>query len=114
MRRKLREAFFLAVKESKLSGKKLAELSGLSESQLSEFRNGKREITLGNFEQVVNSLPSDVYHRFCWQLTVTQMDQEQLCELIAMAASQLKSKQTSGIKYSASEKEYENQAATVS
>jgi hypothetical protein len=26
----------------------------------------------------------------------------------------LKSKQTSGIKYSASEKEYENQAATVS
>ncbi|HEY9670475.1 MAG TPA: helix-turn-helix transcriptional regulator [Waterburya sp.] len=113
MRRKLREAFFLAVKESKLSGKKLAELSGLSESQLSEFRNGKREITLGNFEQVVNSLPPDVYHRFCCQLTVTQMDQEQLCELIAVAAFELKSKQALGTEYSGSEKEYENQAATV-
>ena len=114
MKRKLREAFFLAVKESKLSGKKLAELSGLSESQLSEFRNGKREITLGNFEQVVNSLPPDAYHRFCWQLTLTQMDQEELCELIAMAASQLKSKQVPVTKYSASEKEYEHQAVTAS
>jgi hypothetical protein len=93
MRRKLREAFFLAVKEAKITGKELARLSGLSESQLSEFRTGKREITLTNFEQVVNSLPPDAYHRFWCQLAMGQMNQDQLCELITMAASQLRSNQ---------------------
>jgi len=91
MKRKLREAFFSAVKESKLTGKELARLSGLSESQISEFRNGKREITLENFEQAVNALPPDAFHRFWCQLAVSQMNQDQLCELITMAASQLKS-----------------------
>ncbi len=94
MRRKLKEAFFLAIKESKLTGKELARLSGLSESQLSEFRNGKREITLENFEQAVNALPPDAYHRFWCQLAVSQMNPDQLCELITMAASQLRSNQT--------------------
>lgn len=90
---KLREALFATINHFKLTGKKLSQTTGLTETQISEFRGGKRDMELKNFEKLVAALPPDAYHHFWCRLALDQMDSDQLYDLIMMAVAQMKEKQ---------------------
>ena len=93
---KLREALIQTFDKYKITGKQLSEASGITEAQISRFKNGG-ELSLVNFEKVVTSLPGSAYHYFWCQLAVNRMDDEQLYQTIMMAATQLKEKQPSKV-----------------
>lgn len=93
---KLREALLQTFDKYKITGKQLSEISGITEAQISRFRNGA-ELSLVNFEKIVNSLPESAYHYFWCQLAMDKMNDEQLYQMIMMAASQLKEKQPSKV-----------------
>jgi transcriptional regulator with XRE-family HTH domain len=94
---KIREALFKTLDTFKITGKQLSAVSGVTESQISSFRRGNRELELKNFEKLVEALPPDAYHYFWSQLVLNQMSDDNLCELIMTAASQLKDKQPSQV-----------------
>lgn len=89
---KLREALFATINQFKLTGRKLSQTTGLTETQISEFRGGKRDCELKNFEKLVEALPPEAYHHFWCQLAVDRMDNEQLYELIMIAVTRMKDK----------------------
>lgn len=94
---KIREALFKTLDTFKITGKKLSAASGVTESQISSFRRGNRELELKNFEKLVEALPPDAYHYFWSQVLLNRMSDDHLCELIMTAASQLKDKQPSQV-----------------
>jgi hypothetical protein len=48
-------------------------------------------VSLENFEKLIDALPPDVYHSYWCNLAIQRMSDDQLYDLIIMAASQLKS-----------------------
>jgi transcriptional regulator with XRE-family HTH domain len=90
---RIREALFQTLDTFKISGKQLSADSGVTESQISSFRRGNRELDLKNFEKLVEALPPNAYHHFWTQLALKQLSDDHLCELIMMAATHLKDKQ---------------------
>lgn len=94
---KIREALFKTLDTFKISGKQLSADSGVSESQISSFRRGNRELELKNFEKLLEALPPNAYHHFWAQLALDGMSDDRLYDLIMMAASQLKEKQPSKV-----------------
>lgn len=50
--------------EYEISGKHLAELSGVNEGQISEFRKAKRVPSLDNFFKLLESLPDEARELF--------------------------------------------------
>lgn len=87
---KPRSALFKALDDCRFTAKQLSQASGVSEAQISRLRNGG-EVSLENFEKLIDALPPDVYHRYWCNLAMQRMSDEQLYDLIIMAASQLKS-----------------------
>lgn len=94
---RIREALFKTLDTFKITGKQLSADSGVSESQISSFRRGNRELELKNFEKLVEALPPNAYRHFWSQLVLDRMSDEHLYELIMMATSQLKEKQASKV-----------------
>lgn len=86
----LRSSLLTTIDKFKITGKELSQASGLTEAQISGFRNGKREIELKNFEKLVSSLPPDAYHHFWCQLAQDAPGSEQ-CFSSQIAGSSLKS-----------------------
>lgn len=94
---RIREALFKTLDTFKITGKQLSANSGVTESQISSFRRGNRELELKNFEKLVEALPPDAYNYFWSQLALGRMSEDHLYELIMMATSQLKEKQLSKV-----------------
>lgn len=90
---RLREALISTINKFKISGRSLAQATGMTEPQISVFRTGNRDnIELKNFEKLVEALPPEAYHHFWCQIALDKMDSDQLYELIMMAVTQMKEK----------------------
>lgn len=48
----------------RLSGAELARKSGLTDAQISAFKNNRKELRTGSFSSLVNALPEDARQHF--------------------------------------------------
>lgn len=60
----LRDAFNATLEEHKIPASKIAEISGVSETVISRFRTGKRELTTRVIQQILDALPEKSYQYF--------------------------------------------------
>jgi transcriptional regulator with XRE-family HTH domain len=67
------QAIDQAIKEFNLSAKDLAEKTGMSSSQLSQYRHGKREIHTDNLEKLITALPEHVRHYVFFNCLVSEL-----------------------------------------
>lgn len=52
-----RQALNLTIEEFKLTGVQIARHSGIGENQISNYRTGKRDLTVASLECIISSLP---------------------------------------------------------
>lgn len=87
----LSKNFDQTLKEFKISGKALAEESGASPSQISEFRKGKRNLSSAQLERVMvamDAIAPGARLRFCI-LCAGTMSHSQLAALLNSVADRL-------------------------
>lgn len=89
----LSENFDRTLKNFKISGKSLAEESGASASQISEFRKGKRNLSTAQLERVLVAMdelaPGSRLH-FCL-LSAGKIEHTQIAVLLNSVADQISS-----------------------
>jgi transcriptional regulator with XRE-family HTH domain len=66
---KFAEALRQTMFKYRLTGADLARMSGVSISQVNQFKNGKRDIATSNFQKIIEALPDEAKMHFL-QLTV--------------------------------------------
>lgn len=59
-----REAFNRTLGEFEITGKSLSIVTGVQERQISNFRNGKSELTTESFFSLVQAMPLEAQHYF--------------------------------------------------
>jgi transcriptional regulator with XRE-family HTH domain len=64
---KLARAFDLTLKQFSLRASDIAEISGVPDTDISRFRNGKRDIGVEKFTKLVDALPAGAKD-FLWLL----------------------------------------------
>ena len=103
----LSKSFDLTLKHYKISAKALAEESGASASQISEFRNGKRNLSTIQLERVMvamDTIAPGSRHHFCMLMSgenpvaleeqVKSLNSKQLAALLNSVADRLAAAQT--------------------
>lgn len=78
------------LKHFKIRGKAVAEMSGLTEQNISKFRLGQKELTTGSLESILDSLPQEVRNYMLFQLFVQNMSDQDLANLLSVIASKLR------------------------
>lgn len=71
---KIKESLIQALDEFNVRSKTIAEASGLSQSQLSYFRSGKKGLELENIEKLIAVLEPKVQRYFCSLLAGSTVD----------------------------------------
>lgn len=85
----VRQALFKTLKKFKIKGNHLSRVTGITEAQLSRFRNGG-ELSLMNFEKIVAALPPEAYQYFWSQLAIDGMDTVQIGQILTAIGDKLK------------------------
>ncbi|MGI0488579.1 helix-turn-helix domain-containing protein [Pantanalinema rosaneae CENA516] len=68
--------------EFKLTNREIAQKSGLTEAQLSEFRRGKREIHTDRLERLIAALPTQAQQFLFFNCLLPQMDDRAIGTLL--------------------------------
>ena len=80
----IKESLIQALDEFNVKSKTLCDLSGLSPSQLSHFRSGKKGLELDNIEKLIGALEPKVRVYFYSLLTGSHLDMDKAEQSIAV------------------------------
>lgn len=83
-------AFDQTLKEYGLKAKDIASESGVTETSISLFRKGKKDITASSLGRLLSALPADARQHLCFNLLVKDMDQTAMASMLTVIAHQLK------------------------
>lgn len=72
--------------------KKVAADAGLGETQLSEFRRGKRQLTTENLEKVIFALPVEARNYLFFKILVSDISEYDVSSLLSAIAMELRRK----------------------
>jgi transcriptional regulator with XRE-family HTH domain len=79
------------MKHFNLSAKELASTSGITESALSKFRNGERDLMQSSVEKLLQALPDDAFHYLLSQLASDRMSPQHAIQMLNVLADKLES-----------------------
>lgn len=72
--------------------KKVAADAGIGETQLSEFRRGKRQLTTENLEKVIFALPVEARNYLLFKVLVNEISEYDASSLLSAIALELRKK----------------------
>ena len=87
---KISAALDETLKHFKIRGKALAEMSGLTEQNISKFRLGHKELTTGSLESILDALPQEVRNYMLFHLIGENMSDQDIANLLSVIAIKLR------------------------
>lgn len=79
---KICEAVDLTFVEFKITNREIAQKSGLTDAQISEFRRGKREIHTDRLERLISALPPHAQQFLFFNCLLPEMDDKAIGTLL--------------------------------
>lgn len=86
---RIAEALNLTLAHFNITGKDLAQRSGVSPSGLSRFRNGEQDLQASSVEKLLSGLPDDAFHYLMAQLWLSRNTPESAAHILRVIASNI-------------------------
>jgi transcriptional regulator with XRE-family HTH domain len=82
-------ALHMTMQQFNIKGNALAVTSGVTESAISKFRHGDKDLQASTVERLLAALPDDAYHFFLAQLAIERQTPQQMGHLLSVIASKI-------------------------
>ena len=84
------ESFDRTLREFNISGKELAEKSGISESSISRFRRGKQDIPTSDLQTLILHLPTDAVQFLFLNCFIGVMDERGIAMILQAISTKIR------------------------
>ncbi|NJL42266.1 MAG: hypothetical protein HC856_00340 [Pseudanabaena sp. RU_4_16] len=86
---RISEALNLTLEHFNITGRELAQRSGVTESALSRFRCGEKDLQASSIEKLFAGLPSEAFHYLMAQLWLSRNKPESSVQILRVIASNI-------------------------
>jgi transcriptional regulator with XRE-family HTH domain len=86
---RISEALNLTLEHFNITGRELAQRSGVTESALSRFRHGEQDLQASSIEKLFAGLPSNAFHYLMAQLWLEREESESAVQMLSLIASRI-------------------------
>lgn len=86
---RISEALNLTLEHFNITGRELAQRSGVTESALSRFRRGEKDLQASSIEKLLAGLPDDAYHYLMAQLWLSRNKPQSTVHMLSVIASNI-------------------------
>jgi transcriptional regulator with XRE-family HTH domain len=86
---RISEALNLTLEHFNITGRELAQRSGVTESALSRFRRGEKDLQASSIEKLFAGLPSEAFHYLMAQLWLSRNRPESSIHMLRVIASNI-------------------------
>lgn len=88
-------ALDVTLKEFGIKGRQLSESSGITDSAISKFRSGQKDLELGTYEKLVDALPREAQHYLFFKVLIGRANTEELSNFLHLIAKAIREDQIS-------------------